>query len=379
MSCKPHEIPEHCLDSDLTAGIDDGRDDLNLNLKRRFFMRARRLAVLAVAGFVVGALTASTGHAEFTQEEAAEVLQARGATLSVSSGMEWVSNLMNTYTDTRTRPIFGAAMRQAAMASSDANAAIALLLNAIPLEPGTAAFNSFAALPRTERVARAWSRLDRAIASSLNARQTLNAAKGLRASDRQYQDWLKRAGDAFLTASQQFNGVNRRLAYANPNPETFPRVVGPHGDFARAEQMLWLSQSYAQNAMLELADAYVDTTLATGSGTVFRRLSDAADTVVNAMVLLGGVTWTPSQAQANPFFRTLEVLQALTDHARLPAIWRQAIFDLHVWKNSSALDVAVTQTDRITDAWMHSDGAAWRLMIFPDCSQLNNPQGCGGR
>jgi hypothetical protein len=342
-------------------------------------MSGRRLAATMVGVLLtMAALNVSTVHAAFTEEEAASILHAREATLSISRGNDNLAHMMNTYSMASTRPIFGAAMHQGGMASSEANAAITLLLNTIPAEPGTPGFAALAALSRAERLAQAWSRIDRAIMYSQLARKTLSAASRLR-SDRPFQDMIRRAIEGWLTAIHHLSSVERGLRYASPNPPSFPQVVGPHGDYAGAQQMLWLAHAYAQNALMDLAEAYPATNLGTGSGDVFRRLSDTTDTIVNAMVLLAGVTWTQQQASLSPFFRTLDVLRALTDHARLPAMWRQVIFDLHPWKSSVALQTAVHQTDRITDAWMHSDGAAWKLMTFPDCSKLRDPQGCGGR
>ena len=343
-------------------------------------MTGRIAATVVVILLVLGAVSVSRSYAELTQEEAESILHAREAALKISRGLrDHVAYLMNAHTSPSTRPVLGAAMQQGNMASLEANQAIAVLLNVIPMDASSSAHASFAALPRSERVQYAWLRLDRAIMYAQQARNTLTAAKNLKRQDRQYQDWVARASDMLRGAIDHLGSVDRGLAYADPNPTSFPQVVGPHGDFAGSERMLWLAQAYGNDAVNDLAAAYLATSLTTGSGHVFRRLLDATDTVLNSMVLLAGVTWTEKQASESPFFRTLDVLQALTDRSRLPGKWAQAIFELHPWRASSASEAAALVTDRITDAWMHSDDAAWRLMVFLDCSKLKNARGCGGR
>ena len=343
--------------------------------------------------FVVAFVTALlwvplAASAELTPDEGRSLLQLRAATLNLSTGlMDYVALLMNTATTDQTRPIFGAAMQNALLASREANMAIGLLLNVITEQVSTVEFANIAALPRSERVALAWWRCDRAIMYIQSAQRTLAGAKSLNQNDGAYQDAIRRATDIwFLNALTALLSVDRALAYTNPNPSSFPQIVGPHGDFATAEWMLWRSQHYAHDAMDDMVVAYLGTKLNSyaGSADIFRRLLMGSDIDVDAMVLLAGVTWTDQQVQQGVFFRTVDVLRVLTDEEQLPKRWMEAVGTMRdFWLPAMSAGPAVadrvrTALVRVVDAWKHADGAAWRLMIFLDCSKLKNPQGCGG-
>lgn len=344
------------------------------------------IAVVFIVALLVGP---SRAGAELTADEARSLLHLRAATLSVSTGLrDYVALLMNTATTEQTRPLLGAAMREALTASREANMAVGLLLNVITEQVATPQHASLAALPRVERVALAWWRCDRAIMYVQSARRTLAGAKRFNQSDAAYQDALRRTIDIWLyNALTELELVDRTLAYTNPNPRAFPQIVGPHGDFEGAQWMLWRSQHYAHDAMDDMIAAYLGTRLSAyaGSADIFRRLLLATDIDVDAMVLLAGVTWTDEQAQQGAFFRTLDVLQALTDEEELPKRWMEAVATLRdFWLPAMSAGGGVAQSVRralvrAVDAWKHADGAAWRLMIFLDCSKLKNPQGCGGR
>jgi hypothetical protein len=342
-------------------------------------MIALRFAVAALIALLILASRPSTSSASFTQEEAASILHARNATLDLSAALRGsLAPLITTYTTTNTRRIFGTAMQQGVQASIEANTALAVLLNVNTHVLNSDGHRWFAGLSRTERLAHAWWRIDRAIWYVENAQKTLRTARGLN-SNAQYQELIRRADQVtFAGALKHFHAIDRALAYSDPNPPSFPQVVGPHGDFESAEWDLFISQRYAQSALTDMASTYLAMALPLPgrSGDAFRRIFDATDTVVGAMVLLAGVTWTAEQAGDTPFFRALDVLQALTDRALLPTMWAQAIADLRSWPDTPSYDVIV---HRITEAWVNSDHAAWSLMVFLDCAKLKNPKGCGGR
>jgi len=331
----------------------------------------------------------SGASAEFTPDEARSLLQLRTATLNLSTGArDYLSLLMNTATTDETRPVLGTAMRYALTASREANVALGLLLNVITEQVATPQYENLAGLSRAERVSLAWWRCDRATMNLEGARQTLAAARRFNRNDRAYQDAIRRATDIwFLYGLTELQGVDRTLTYANPNPRSFPQIVGPHGDFATAQWMLWRSQHYAHDAMDDMIAAYLGTRLQSyaGSADIFRRLLLGSDIDVDAMLLVAGVTWTDQQVKQGPFFRTLDVLQALTDEEELPKRWMEAVTTLRdFWLPAMSAGPGVAQSVRgalvrAVDAWKHSDNAAWRLMIFLDCAKLKNPQGCGGR
>jgi hypothetical protein len=216
-----------------------------------------------------------------------------------------------------------------------------------------------------------------------SARQRLAAAARLNRSNAAYQDAVRRTADIwFLGAISDFNAVDRTLAYANPNPRSFPQIVGPHGDFESAQWALWRSQHYAHDAMDGIVAAYLGPKLNSyvGSAEVIRRLLLSRDITIDAMILLAGVTWTDQQVKEGDFFRTRDVLQD-----ELPKRWMEAMTALETfWLPAMAAGPVTAQyvrgaLIRIADSWKHADSAAWRLMVFTDCAKLKNPQGCGRR
>jgi hypothetical protein len=346
---------------------------------------------LSIVIALVATLLAVPGraNAEFTPDEARAIRHLREAALDLSTGLrDYLSPLMNTATNDQTRPLLGAAMRDALIASREASIALGLLLNVVTEQHGSPPFAHLAALSRAERVAQAWWRCDRAIMYIEGARSGLAAAARLDRSNAAYQDAVRRAANVwFVSALADLQAVDRSLAYTNPNPRSFPQIVGPHGNFESAQWMLWRSQHYAHDAMDGIVVAYLGPKLRSyvGSAEVIRRLLLARDISVDAMILLAGVTWADQQVREGEFFRTLEVLQALTDDDELPKRWMEAITALgSFWLPAMSADPVTTQyvrgaLIRIADAWKHADNAAWQLMIFPDCAKLKNPQGCGGR
>lgn len=298
-------------------------------------------------------LVAAPAWAELQPKEAAELGKARVARRSITTGLrDYVVPYLGD-------PIVASVMTQGLAAARETAIATGLLLNVITEQHSTPPFATLAAMPREDRVALAWWRLDRVAAFLTGAQKSAAAARSATA-DPMKQDAMRRVSDIWLAgALTRLTALDRSLAYADPNPAAFPQIVGPHGDFEGAEWALYRAVNYAHNAM------DIEPVAAT-------RLLAATDVVVDAMLLLAGVTWTPHQATEGNFFRTLEVLEMLTSddvNFAVPERWQQAM-----------AVVTTTAAKNVTaDAWKHTDLAAWRLMIFLKCELLRNPAGCGGR
>jgi len=241
-------------------------------------------------------------------------------------------------------------------------------------------------MSRSDRVGLAWWRLDRFVMFARAAQAELADAARL-SGDPSYRDGIRRARDIWL--QQAISGVaqvNRRLAYADPNPSSYPKIIGPHGDYDRTQWFLWRAQWYAHDALDNVRMAYAGEALgnAAGLGDVFTRIGNASRMLMQSLELLAGVTWTPEQQQSSQFFRVLGVTKLLTDHGHTPFRWMEAVVSLKTYwfphlqgrpvVSSNIQDAVV----RIADAWKHSDMAAWEIMDFPGCDPAVNPQGCGG-
>ena len=306
-------------------------------------------AVLGAALLVL----CGSAEAELTAQEKANLVHLRNASRSISPSLQ--DYILPYRLDTDVKPAALAVVR----ASREVTLELALLLDVITEQHQTPLYDELAAKTREERVQIAWWRGDRAVAMLRDAQNTLLAAESA-AQEPRKKDFLFRARTIWIEGAIHHLGkVNRTLTYAQPDPATFPQVIGPHGDYENYMWKVWRSQHYAHDAM----ESELGTTL---------RMQSAKNILVDAMLLVAGVTWNQDQATKSMFFRVIDALELLTDgdvNNGLPPRFQQAIA------------IANTKAARaqIADAWKHSDDAVWRLMIFLDCSKLHNPQGCGGR
>jgi len=207
------------------------------------------------------------------------------------------------------------------------------------------------------------------------------------ATDPVLQDGASRVGRIWLSqALYSMQQVDRGLAYAAPNPTSFPQVVGPHGDYAGSQWRLWRSQWYLHDGLDEWLAAYTSEALPSyaGLGEPAKRLLQVNDILLDCMTLLGGVTWTSDQVAEGAFFRALDALDWLTNRDYAPKHWMEAMYGVTKWLEAGSSHPGIRShikgmMVRVVDGWKNADDAAWRLMIFLDCSKLRNPTGCGGR
>lgn len=220
---------------------------------------------------------------------------------------------------------------------------------------------------------RAWFYLDRYSQHLTRAQAAIVTLQAYYPSDTAYQNLLRRARDLWVaTAKTKLLAMDRDLSFTNPwpalrdgtrpdgQPFTIPTVVGPHGDYRRAQ---WLN-SRAKNYLLvtygDLLAAYKDgaTTAEklkrswTGSRLALNGYDKVTALYANAPI-------TAEEAKQDAFCRALwiEKLQTFV----IPA-------SLHAWNNAvlSMLPPSpVTKAlGKIPDSWKHSDWSAWSGLVF---------------
>jgi hypothetical protein len=341
-----------------------------------------RMIVLSTA-----LLTPWHAFAAFTDQEAASLVRLHNARESLEEAvMHHIAQLWSAYTTPATRLALGRAMRDALAASRELNMAEALLVGVVTEQLETPPFIKLAASPRSERLRQAWWRIDRFTNFANAAREDLTAAAKL-GTDPKYQDLIRRARDIWLLqAIAEAAAVNRALAYANPRPAHYPKIIGPHGDYDQTQWFLWRSQWYAHDALDNVVAAYSSEPLEGGTalGDVVMRVFGATKSIMQSLEIIAGLSWLPEQKRSSQFFRVLGVTKRLTDHGHVPLRWMEAIVSLRTnWfpviagravASSNIQDAVV----RIADAWKHADMAAWETMEFPGCDPVQRPEGCGG-
>lgn len=317
------------------------------------FLRLRSkdlLFALLTAGVLA---LCGSAEAELTAQEKANLVHLRNASRTISPALQ--DYILPYRLDADVKPAALALVR----ASREVTLEIALLLDVITEQRHTQLFDVLAAKTREERVQLAWWRGERAVAMLRDA-QTLLLPAEEAATDPKKKDYMFRARTIWVEgAINHLEKVNTTLAYASPDPAAFPQIIGPHGDYENFMWKIWRSQHYAHDAM----ETELGTTL---------RMQSAKNILMDAMLLIAGVTWNQEQVTKRMFFRVVDVIEMLTDgdvNNGLPPRFQQAI-------NGANTKAARAQ---IADAWKHADDAVWRLMIFLDCSKLKNPEGCGGR
>lgn len=349
-------------------------------------VRSCALTVLLALFALVG--PAAPAWAAFTAPEQESILALKEASQKVSAGLrDYAVGPVLDRLPISSRTALADALRSGFHAQRELNDAHAALLNVITAQVGTQPFAMWQTQPRSYFLTYAWWRLDRAVWMLQDARRIFSAIQASATADPVLYDAARRVADIWLAqALATLQRVDRSLAYAAPNPTSFPQVVGPHGDYGNAQWKMWRSQWYLHDALDHWLGAYTAETLPSyiGLGEPVKRLLQVNDILLDGMTLLAGVAWTPDQVTEGGFFRALDVMDWLTNREYGPKHWMEGMFGVALWVEAGSGHPGIRghvrgMMQRVADAWKHSDDAAWRLMIFLDCAKLRNPVGCGGR
>jgi hypothetical protein len=213
---------------------------------------------------------------------------------------------------------------------------------------------------RPARVAAAWDEFDLAVMYLDRAIASLAGATGvnLRAAR---DTWLPLARTAILQ-------TNRNLGYLEPRPKDYPFIVGPHGDYDFTQA--YLARAWAYNIDI-VNGAFSRYGLFTLNYTEIVRAS-----YLNYLVFADGLALMADVGQAgtNQFWRVLNYTRRLTDTDVGSAASRY-----------HALLAALTVTPhaelrgtigRVGESWKFMDAALWNILVFPNCNQSSDPQGC---
>jgi hypothetical protein len=215
---------------------------------------------------------------------------------------------------------------------------------------------------RAGRVNDAWFHLDRVTMFIETAQGGLARASGMN---------TKRAATVWLPeALAGAASIDRTLSYADPNPPTYPKIIGPHGSFDNVEWELYRAWWYALD-MLENGIAHYPQARADWY-TFVNRSALLYDTYAQTIARMAGVP--PSGT--SQFFLVLGALGGLTDMYSMGASQRyEEIQGSLIVSPSPALTSVL---GRVTDSWRHMDAAVWAMLVFPGCDAITNPDGCAG-
>ena len=215
---------------------------------------------------------------------------------------------------------------------------------------------------RAARVNDAWFHLDRVAMFVEWAQGNLAKAAGPN-TQRAATIWLPEALAGVAA-------IDRTLSYADPNPPTYPKIIGPHGSFDNVEWELYRAWWYALD-MLEYGIAHSPAARADWY-TFVNRSAILYNTYAQTMARMAGVP----ASSTSQFFLVLSALGGLTDFYSQGAAQRyEEIQVALILSPSAALTSAL---GRVTDSWRHMDAAVWAMLVFPGCDVITHPDGCAG-
>lgn len=216
---------------------------------------------------------------------------------------------------------------------------------------------------RANRVAAAWGDFDQSVTYIDGAISALSGATGTNMVQARTTH-LPGARNAILA-------VNRNLSYADARPTSYPRLIGPHGDYDRMQAQLARSWNYHVDIVYGAFNVY-------GQGanppvrnwyTALQKSFQNYKTLADGHALMAGV----GQTNISQFWRVLNYLRRLTDSGVDGLNVRFFNILAALADPNDPLYFAVT---RVGESWRASDQAAWEEMVFPDCSQATDPDGC---
>jgi hypothetical protein len=328
----------------------------------------------------------------FTLEEKASLSRLYQAMQYVLAGAlsQYTALVTSSYTDQSNNFLVGQGAGDIATTMEHLNSGLSGLLGVVTETHGTPPFDALAAKSRPEQVLNAYAHLDHALVFIDRAIGSWTAAR-TRKADATYQDSVGQIITVLEAARRELQAFDRTLAYLDfyplpPTPGGFRTIVGPHGDYDAAMWKLWRSVAYYTRATASVASAVrrgFPTGQYTNAGRPYINLAQVSRNSIRAQMIYAFVL----PMEMDRFFAVLDGLKLLTtdEHPGTPMALHFLAFEWHAtftpkFGRDGAWDEMVMDAVVIThDAWKHSDGAAWQTMVFPDCSILNNPAGCGGR
>lgn len=315
------------------------------------------MSVLAI--FLAVFLFASPAYAVLTDAENASLHRFRGGWTSVSRAMFALSTaLKNGRTDV------GQVALALTRTHSRASQTWGLVFVGIEASNNPNEREVLRQMTRTELVAVGWDRLDRALWRLGQARDSAKALE------------LDGVVVQIDRAFEKFNSTDRTLSYSNPFPDSYPQIIGPHGDYDAALRGLWLSVWYMTGVQSTVADIYRGKPVSPEGIKALQAAliqgRDMTGAVVSSMCNLVNCYQNEFNKQ---FFVIIGALKPLT--IKVPLKFSGILRAFTKWNPSHGrFHPFVLQ--KLIDAWRTADAAIWNAMKFGDCTKTGQPKLCAG-
>ena len=216
-----------------------------------------------------------------------------------------------------------------------------------------------------------WDMMSEAIKSFVQARTIMKKVLLEKSTFR-----LRNVESHTFWAFANLRAVDKTQPLASPHHESWPQIIGPHGDFNQAVYNgLFFSMWYSQSAVKSAADVYADER---GSDKARKNLADAIIfgqmiywSALEAVYTFGNGAENERDSQ---FFAVVGALKPLT--IRSPLAFRSMIKNVvRRWIDHPKY---VVMLEKMIDSWQHMDVGVWGAIIFPDCTLTSRPDLCVG-
>jgi hypothetical protein len=311
-----------------------------------------RLAVLAFT-----LLGAAPVHAAFTTEEAQQVEKLRTQVLArLTLALQAMAVAIRDQEDT-------VAMRKQAIiytnrATRETMKALSLLVDVVsPVQ-----FVQPDPLTRFQRVASAWARLDLALPSIDLVRATLADATGPN---------LRLASSHLAVARTAIGQLDHTLGYADCRPPSWPALVGPHGDYDRTQAELARGWAYQLDALEFAIQKYGAIALPeTNWYTIVQASRLIFEKYGLGLAIMAGV----GDSNVSQFWRILNYTKRLADigSGGMTSLYFGVVAAMSAGPGP---ELSAART-RVADSWRHMDQSVWSILLFLNCSQTHDPEGC---
>ena len=336
---------------------------------------AERIRVVRM-GLVALLIALPTGlFAELLPAERASVKNVIDASAFVSMAEREMAGALNAGgTTLESRAALAGALNRMIGVSRELTQGTTILLGANPVQfQDYAGVKAWDAMTRAEQVDRAFFYLRRVPSAIDGTKIAVMNAQTHNTHNSVYQRALAQAQVWLQEARVRAASLDTTLRYADPLPAlcagcTIAPVVGPHGDYARAQKFLYFATKYWRDYAEDFVATYANGPVLSHYGAYAGALQHytlGIDAQHRAMGLLAGITWTPAEAAEDGFCRTLRVMKLLTDGESNEATPFQYHYNQGYWRSAwNEAEPYRNSLTRLSDSWKHNDSAVWELMVF---------------
>jgi hypothetical protein len=215
---------------------------------------------------------------------------------------------------------------------------------------------------RAQRVADAWAHLDAVIPKIDTARSTIADATGPN---------LRAASSHLAAARAAIGPLDRSLAYADARPPSYPALVGPHGDYDKTQSELARGSAYFLDGFEFAIQQYGVAALSAANWNIVVQSGQLiVEAYARGLAVMAGV----GDSNVSQFWRILNYTKRLTDF-RSGAMTERYFSIIQSMATSPGPELRAA-TIRVVDSWRHMDQSVWSILLFLNCSQTHDPQGC---